>query len=395
MAQTEPEARLASATPGAAPLPVSREILYGGLSGMLGKVIEYPFDTVKVRLQTQPSSGPLLYSGALDCFRQTIGADGWRGLYRGLSAPVAGAMAENAMLFYSFARATELVRAQRGLAPGGKDDVLGTMLAGGLSGGVTSFLLTPIELVKCRLQVETVQSATQRRPAIGPAARVQAVGSGQSAKLAADRASVHTASASGPASASPASATASSQIRPGSGSGGGSGSVWAVIRQVYREFGWRGFWRGQTGTLIRESGGSMCWFTLYEETLRLLRHPPAASPARHVGSGGSGGNVNGEKGIDIEVSGRRDGNTSTHTIVAGAVAGVGYNTLFFPADSIKSRQQVGAAGAGSSFLQTAAEIVRQHGPRGLFRGWAVTVLRAAPSNAVIFYVYETLCTELG
>ena len=55
---------------------------FAQVAGMAGKLVEYPFDTVKVRLQSQPDNAVLRYSGPLDCFRQTIAKEGFMGLYR-------------------------------------------------------------------------------------------------------------------------------------------------------------------------------------------------------------------------------------------------------------------------------------------------------------------------
>lgn len=60
---------------------------------MTGKLIEYPFDTVKVclcsvfadkkvRLQTQSDVKPLQFRGPLDCFRQTFHNEGLLGFYK-------------------------------------------------------------------------------------------------------------------------------------------------------------------------------------------------------------------------------------------------------------------------------------------------------------------------
>ena len=38
--------------------------------GMAGKAVEYPLDTVKVRLQTQTKFSKVRYTGAVDCFTQ-------------------------------------------------------------------------------------------------------------------------------------------------------------------------------------------------------------------------------------------------------------------------------------------------------------------------------------
>jgi ornithine carrier protein len=47
---------------------------------MVGKVVEYPFDTVKVRLQTQSVENPI-FKGPMDCLRATVKQEGFRGLF--------------------------------------------------------------------------------------------------------------------------------------------------------------------------------------------------------------------------------------------------------------------------------------------------------------------------
>lgn len=313
-----------------------KEILFGSISGVAGKFVEYPFDTLKVRLQSQPSVGKAHYSSTFDCFRQTIRNDGYRGLYRGLSMPMVGAMFENAILFVSFSKASDIVRLWSGM---GKDEELntrGVMVAGALSGAVTSFVLTPIELVKCRLQVQTAYSSSPSIP-ISKSSLIP----GASTNMAPSR-KAHTA-------ALPAASTRA----PPQG-------IASMIQEIYLTKGLRGFWRGQFSTLIRESGGSCCWFSIYEVSLRYLR-PPGTTKKE---------------------------NTEGHMMLSGALAGVGYNTLFFPFDTIKSRMQTNAS--NSDFSEVVREIWKRHGVRGYFKGWGITVARAAPSNALIFWVYESL-----
>lgn len=79
----------------------TKEIVFGSVAGMCSKVFEYPFDTVKVRLQAQPDGIPRQYQGPLDCFQQSIRRDGFLSLYRGLTAPMIGAAVENSSLFFS------------------------------------------------------------------------------------------------------------------------------------------------------------------------------------------------------------------------------------------------------------------------------------------------------
>ncbi len=78
-----------------------KDIVFGSVAGMVGKIIEYPFDTIKVRLQSQHHQSPLQYAGPLDCFKQSFVKEGVAGLYRGVSAPLVGAAVENSSLFFS------------------------------------------------------------------------------------------------------------------------------------------------------------------------------------------------------------------------------------------------------------------------------------------------------
>jgi ornithine carrier protein len=78
-----------------------KDVVCGSVAGVVGKYIEYPFDTVKVRLQSQPDSVPLRYTGPLDCFKKSLQRDGFIGIYRGISAPLLGAAVETSTLFFS------------------------------------------------------------------------------------------------------------------------------------------------------------------------------------------------------------------------------------------------------------------------------------------------------
>jgi ornithine carrier protein len=78
-----------------------QDVVCGSAAGVVGKYIEYPFDTIKVRLQSQPDTIPLRYKGPLDCFKQSLQRDGFIGIYRGISAPLVGAAVETSTLFFS------------------------------------------------------------------------------------------------------------------------------------------------------------------------------------------------------------------------------------------------------------------------------------------------------
>lgn len=299
-----------------------KDILFGSIAGVIGKIIEYPFDTVKVRLQSQPSTLPQLYAGPLDCINQSLRAEGVRGLYRGISAPLLGAAIETSSLFFSYRLAQDALLAtmptlREEKTWTGKVPLSALVACGAMSGAFTSLLLTPIELVKCQMQVP-LSPSTLRGP--------------------------------GPLS---------------------------IISSVFRHHGIFGFWHGQLGTLIRETGGSAAWFGSYEGVSTLFRTYNA-------------GTASGSAAID-EVPATLP---LYQQLLAGATAGVSYNFVFFPADTIKSRMQteeVTPAGNGrASFWSSGKALWQQQGLKGMYRGCGITVARAAPSSAFIFAVYEGL-----
>ena len=78
---------------------------------------------------------------------------GWLGLYKGLSSPLLGSMAENAVLFWSYGIFKGLLGEKEAKARGEELSLLQLSLAGAGAGAVVPCVLTPVELIKCRLQV--------------------------------------------------------------------------------------------------------------------------------------------------------------------------------------------------------------------------------------------------
>lgn len=194
---------------------------------------------------------------------------------------------------------------------------------GAFSGMFTSFVLTPIELVKCRIQV--------------------------------------------PAETTGGTAAAAQALRP-----------MAVVRDIFRHEGIMGFWRGQLGTLIREAGGCAAWFGSKETVSKYFAKRNAAaarSPAER-------------EALAVRPL------PLWQQAVAGASAGVSYNFLFFPADTVKSRMQTsppsGAGVAKTTFGGETTALWRQAGLKGFYRGCGITCLRSAPSSAFIFIVFDGL-----
>ena len=308
-------------------LDAIKDLTFGSIAGIAGKIIEYPFDTVKVRLQSQPHTPIPLYAGPLDCFRKSIQRDGFVSLYRGVSAPIFGAAVETGSLFLSYRIAQNVLRATIcNDVPTEQSLSLGTLgLCGAMSGAFTSTLLTPIELVKCQMQIPVAEKA--RAP--GP---------------------------------------------------------FTIIASVFRHQGLFGFWHGQMGTLIRETGGGVAWFGGKEGVSMAFQQWN-------------------ERRADINDIAKVEEEGPSHSInplpiwqqlIAGAAAGMSYNFICFPADTIKSRMQTEEVGKNASgtvrqnFWAAGKTLWQQQGVKGMYRGCGITVARSAPSSALMFTIYEGL-----
>lgn len=352
---------------------------------MVSKVFEHPFDLTKVRLQAQVLDATARFSGPIDCLRKTWTNEGFTGLYRGLPAPIVGAMVENASLFLGYSELQNLIRRTTARPIDEPLPLHLIALAAAGAGGMTSFLLTPIELVKCKMQVQMLlpPSVTPTKPP-------------------------------GPIS---------------------------VLMTAVRTTGLTGLWRGHTGTFIRETGGTAAWFSTKEFVAGVLvrRRLGEDYGTVHGGQAGEGGAVsdNGNGG-----GGGHGG--SSHKLelwesgLSGACAGAAFNLAFFPADSVKSMMQTedelrGARSSPpssfpsssspnhsnvsplskpyssspapssatinalpkSTFLSTARAMYAAQGIRGLYAGCGITVARSIPSSAIIFLIYDGLVGRFG
>ncbi|TFK89510.1 mitochondrial carrier [Polyporus arcularius HHB13444] len=194
---------------------------------MAAVVVGYPFDTVKVRFQNPQTASR--YRSATHAFFTIVREERVRGLYRGITAPLAGAPPLNGLVFSSY---RSLLHAQL-------DDARATPtltqvnLAGAGTGIISSLITTPAELIKIHQQ-----------------SLVRTTGS-QSSQPLRDR---------------------------------------DVILHLWRTHGLRGFYRGITATALRDTGYG-AYFAAYEATLRYWPRPHAPpthdradSPAKEVES---------------------------------------------------------------------------------------------------------------
>ncbi|KAF9256610.1 mitochondrial carrier [Marasmius fiardii PR-910] len=306
-----------------------KDIAFGSIAGMVSKVFEHPFDLTKVRLQSQVLDSSARFKGPLDCLYKTWKYEGVKGLYRGLPAPVVGAMAENASLFMSYRIFQRGLRRTSGISESEQLPLPLMCVAAAGAGAVTSFTLTPIELVKCKMQVQMlVTPATPSTPLPGPI---------------------------------------------------------SVLTSVIRTTGLRGMWLGQTGTLIRETGGTAAWFGTKEYVAtNLLKRRSRLDPSHPD-----------PRTLHL---------TPLESGISGAFAGAMFNFVCFPADTVKSTMQTEeelrpkhavANSPKPTFLGTLKALYRAQGIRGLYAGCGITVARSIPSSAIIFVIYDELDKHFG
>ncbi|RKO89464.1 mitochondrial carrier domain-containing protein, partial [Blyttiomyces helicus] len=181
------------------------DMLFGSAAGLFSKIVEHPFDTIKVRLQTQPlptPTTPALFTGPTDCFRQTLRTEGLKSLFRGITPPLLGSMLEHAILFSTYLALKPIVHTGiLGRTLSEPASTLEMCISGALAGAAGSFILTPLELIKCKQQVSTTA--------------------------------------------------------------GGESATSVAIRIVRRD-GPAALFRGGSATLLREAGGSAAWFGIYD-----------------------------------------------------------------------------------------------------------------------------------
>uniref|UniRef100_A0A8D0FF60 Solute carrier family 25 member 19 n=1 Tax=Strix occidentalis caurina TaxID=311401 RepID=A0A8D0FF60_STROC len=104
----------------------------------------------------------------------------------------------------------------------------------------------------------------------------------------------------------------------------------------------------------------------------------------------------------IPAEGKKGGNVKN--LVCGSCAGIISKTLTYPFDVFKKRLQVGGfeharAAFGQvriyrGLLDCIRQIMREEGPGGFFKGLSPSLLKAAVSTGLVFFWYELFCSLL-
>eukprot|EP00039_Didymoeca_costata_P030030 m.27606 g.27606 ORF g.27606 m.27606 type:complete len:298 (+) comp7911_c0_seq4:125-1018(+) len=136
-----------------------RKFIAGYASGVSLVLAGHPFDTIKVRMQSEGTGGR--FRGVWHCLSSTVRNEGFRGLYKGMAAPLLMTGGVNSLLFGVQYTLVEVIANKRNHAKATLSD---TMMAAVASGAFISIVVTPMEGIKARLQVQYAGDAAYKGP---------------------------------------------------------------------------------------------------------------------------------------------------------------------------------------------------------------------------------------
>ena len=122
----------------------------GCMGGLACVLAGQPFDTVKTRLQALPA----LYKNVPTCIRATFRQGGLRSFYFGSFPAFITNVTENAVLFLFYGQCQRFIQYLSSTNSENELALYQRGLAGSLSSVFTSVLISPLEMLKCRLQIQ-------------------------------------------------------------------------------------------------------------------------------------------------------------------------------------------------------------------------------------------------
>ncbi|CAH1777306.1 unnamed protein product [Owenia fusiformis] len=132
-----------------------KNTIAGTAGGIAVCLVGHPFDTLKVRLQTQPVVNPV-YKGLTDCFLKTLKWEGVGGLYKGVGSPIVGQMFFRATLFTSYFQISTLVAGSERV--GHRLQMHEYFICGAFTGSIAALIEAPIDLFKSKMQVQIINA---------------------------------------------------------------------------------------------------------------------------------------------------------------------------------------------------------------------------------------------
>ncbi|KAI0600821.1 mitochondrial carrier domain-containing protein [Biscogniauxia sp. FL1348] len=285
----------------------------GAVAGLISRFVIAPLDVVKIRLQLQSHSlsdplsqvdlrGSPIYKGTLRTLKHIVENEGVTGLWKG-NVPAELMYVSYAAIQFTTYRSTTLYLHQV-FGPNRLPKAADSFISGAIAGATATATTYPLDLLRTRF-------AAQGN----------------------DR--VYT-------------------------------SLLRAVRDIHRDEGARGFFRGLAPGLAQIVPFMGLFFAMYEGTRQ-----PLSELRLPFGSGDA---------------------------TAGMIASIVAKTGVFPLDLVRKRIQVQGPTRSryvhknipeyAGTLRTMRQIVRREGLRGLYRGLTVSLFKAAPASAVTMWTYE-------
>ena len=284
-----------------------------GVGGVCSVLVGHPFDLVKVRMQTtrvDKTRSKTKAKGTFTTLLDIVKQEGLGGLYRGVSAPLFAVAPIWAVSFWGFDTGDKIIRALAAVPAARALSLPQLCFAGGFSALPTALVMVPAERIKCLLQIQQ-QQQQQGSSGKGESKVKQYKGFGDCAK------------------------------------------------QLYRQDGLRGLYKGMVLTLMRDVPGCMVYFGVYTIAKNAMGDSPVAA------------------------------------LAAGSLAGVSFWPVILPMDCLKSRYQTAPDGTYQNVGQVYTQLVEEQGLGGLFAGMGPAMIRSMPANAVSFLGAELTKTALA
>ena len=333
-----------------------KDVTAGTVGGISVVAVGHPFDTLKVRLQTQsvtkpvygarpprpvpprprregsrlavswcaaegrstdpPLSlgGPRRADGMVDCFQKTVKWEGLGGLYKGFMSPLVGQMLFRASLFGAFG-ASKSYLSENGTK---KLDAVDFFKAGAMTGFAASFTESPIDFYKSQLQVQMVKQKAD--PKYVPAYT----------------------------------------------------GLWDCITKSVKVNGVMGPFTGLGATILRNTPANAVYLGSFEVFKQMFADRLKCKQA------------------DLPMSA---------VFLSGGFGGTLYWVAIFPLDVLKSTIQSDALAAsekvyGTTMSQAAATLYKEGGVGRFYKGFAPCLLRSVPANGTMLLVVDKVANYL-
>ncbi|ADV23602.1 solute carrier family 25, member 38 [Cryptococcus gattii Ru294] len=160
-----------------------------------------------------------------------------------------------------------------------------------------------------------------------------------------------------------------------------------VVKQVIKDDGMSGLWRGTIPTLVRNVPGVAVYFY----TLSAIRNRLSAVPYFSITVPVSGSKISSPSGQVKKEAGSRSAIvklSSGGNLLAGAVGRTSVGFVLSPITVIKARFESNRYSDYHSILGALSSLYRTHGVKGFYQGFTATAARDAPYAGLYLVFYE-------